>query len=998
MKRQIASILRHPFVWLAVFVLLLAGARLLWLGHYTPPAHPHAAKGVLDLRGWNFAGSRMIPLDGEWAFYPNRLVTEDELQAGTAGSPVYLQPGEWRAAGFNRNGSSYGYGTYRLRILVDGTPDQPYAFWFDNLRSASRVEINGEAAGGAGRVAAQKRDYQPAVRSYTIAYDPGRAQQIDLLVQVANFDDPRSGGMVASVRFGSQAAIDTERWYSIGMQLVTFVIFLLHVVYALILYAFNPRRKALLVFSLFLICACGTIVTVSDRLLLQWLPLTFTAMAKTALLSYDYTSFFLLSVTFALTGMNARNRWFGMYAAALVLYTVFLIAAPIRAVYAVYPLFVALYLLPVAAVLALFIVKAGRNPRDYILLLMAALAVFSSVVWGGLQKFPGVPGEFYPLDMIAALVALSSHWFRNYFRHANENVRLNEQLRQNDKLKDEFLAQTAHELRTPLHGVIAIAQAVLNEERQSLRPQSAADMELLLTVGRRMSQLINGLLDVARLREKRIQLQPERLLLQSVAPGVFSMLAYLAEDKPLLKLRMDVPESFPPVYADEKRVVQFLFNLLHNAIKYTEAGSIVLSAETDGAMAVVHVADTGIGMDRETQERVFRPYEQGTSRIDGGIGLGLSISKQLTELHGGRLSVRSEPGRGTVFTFTLPLDEGADREAGHEAAAGAVRVHAVKPLPPTAPAGQPSGKGRQPSEQPQAEAGLPSVLLVDDDPVNLKVLASVLPADQYRTVPAWSGNEALERLEAAAFDLAIIDVMMPRMSGYELTREIRRLHSISELPILLLTARSQPEDVYAGFEAGANDYVAKPADPLELKARVWSLTSLKRSVQMSLRMEAAYLQAQIRPHFLFNTLNSLIALSDVDTVRMRKLGEAFTSFLRLSFNFLNAETMVPLAYELELVRAYLYIEKERFGERLAVEWQVEEQLEEVPLPPLIIQPLVENAVRHGLLSRARGGTVRIRLFRLDEGIRVEVEDDGKGMDEQETEEWRTGEWRTGGRK
>ncbi|KAA2301975.1 histidine kinase, partial [Clostridioides difficile] len=135
-----------------------------------------------------------------------------------------------------------------------------------------------------------------------------------------------------------------------------------------------------------------------------------------------------------------------------------------------------------------------------------------------------------------------------------------------------------------------------------------------------------------------------------------------------------------------------------------------------------------------------------------------------------------------------------------------------------------------------------------------------------------------------------------------------------------------------------------------------------QSIQERLRMEAAYLQAQIQPHFLFNTLNSLMVLSDIDTEHMRKLGDAFSSYLRISFNYLNTGELVKLSYELELVEAYLFIEKTRFEDRLSVVLNVEPDLP-LLLPPLSIQPLIENAVRHGLLSRNVGGTLCLSITR-----------------------------------
>ncbi|MED0896791.1 ATP-binding protein, partial [Aneurinibacillus migulanus] len=316
----------------------------------------------------------------------------------------------------------------------------------------------------------------------------------------------------------------------------------------------------------------------------------------------------------------------------------------------------------------------------------------------------------------------------------------------------------------------------------------------------------------------------------------------------------EIAESMPPVLADEKRLVQILFNLLHNALKYTEEGTITMSVEIQNGQAVIHVSDTGAGMDEETQARIFLPYEQGSHGItDGrGLGLGLSICKQLVELHGGELTVHSEPGKGSVFSFVLPLAAPSDlpsvqnqpqqqSDTNEEVAVSSSFSDALTSAWPLQ------------SSLSSFTDGKMNILAVDDDPVNLKVLVSILSTESYNIRSVTSAREALELLSTERWDLLIADVMMPHMSGYELTRRVREQFSISELPVLLLTARSQPTDIYAGFLSGANDYVTKPVDALELKSRIWSLATLKQSVHERLRMEAAYLQAQIHPHFLFNT-------------------------------------------------------------------------------------------------------------------------------------------------
>ncbi|CAI6047107.1 Sensor histidine kinase RcsC [Cohnella sp. JJ-181] len=257
----------------------------------------------------------------------------------------------------------------------------------------------------------------------------------------------------------------------------------------------------------------------------------------------------------------------------------------------------------------------------------------------------------------------------------------------------------------------------------------------------------------------------------------------------------------------------------------------------------------------------------------------------------------------------------------------------------------------------------------------------MLAPEGYELTTATSAKDALQWLDRGKWDLLVTDVMMPNMSGYELTRIVRCRFPLAELPILLLTARNRPEDIASGFRAGASDYIAKPVEPLELRSRVKALTDLRQSIRRRLRLEAAWLQAQIQPHFLFNTLNTIAALGEVDADRMRMLVSEFGNYLKASFDFRNSDLLVPLDRELSLVRSYLYIEQERFAERIRVRWEIDADAATTPVPPLSVQTLVENAVRHGILKRPSGGTVCIRAGRAEHGLEVSVRDDGIGIDE-----------------
>lgn len=278
----------------------------------------------------------------------------------------------------------------------------------------------------------------------------------------------------------------------------------------------------------------------------------------------------------------------------------------------------------------------------------------------------------------------------------------------------------------------------------------------------------------------------------------------------------------------------------------------------------------------------------------------------------------------------------------------------------------------------------PKILAVDDDPTNLNILNLILTPSHYDITFVTNAGEALTLLDSQEWSLIITDAAMPQRSGYELTKQIRQKFSLSELPILLLATHNNPEDMYEGYMAGASDYLIKPINSLELKTRVHALINVQRSINERLRLEAAWLQAQIQPHFLFNTLNTIASLSGVDMNRMIALLEEFGNYLQASFHNVNLQRVVPLQHELQLLRSYLYIEQERFGERLKVIWQVPEHLR-LELPPLSIQPLVENAIKHGILVRSSGGSITINIKEFPQLVEIKIIDDGVGMTEEKVQ-------------
>lgn len=985
MNRLIQSINPYRyFVLIFVLFSILFGLRLAWIEMFPIDKSIRAVDGIVDLRGRDLDASSPLTLDGQWEWYPNQLLSSQSIQSEDHEARGIQVPGDWEAALNPDSESSYGYGTYRLRILTDPL-EHPVGIWFKGIQASSEIEINGKILGGSGRVAATESEYVPDNVSYKLSYTEKGATEIELLIRSANFDSPFSGGILRSVRFGSQAAIDSMSWYSIGFQLLTVMIMLLHGLYVCIVYLYKRNDRNLLITGLVYLSVGIAIFSGHDKALLLWLPANYTWAIKIRTIMLLWQNLFILLVYRKFAGAPLRSNALYVYITVIAGLTAVLLVVPASVVNSVmdWYLFLGVYLISYFWIVWTVGTMAFKKQtdKDVLLLLFTAVCIISNLAWSIVESFVDITSVYYPIDLTIAVTVFSTYWFKKYLRNASEISELYEQLKIVDKMKDQFLANTSHELRTPLHGIMNITGNLYAREKEKLEETSRKEMELLGTISRRMSHLLDDLLDIARLQEHRIMLQLEPLKIQAIIPGVLAMLKYMAEGKPV-QLQMKIAESMNPVMADEKRFVQIMYNLLHNALKYTEKGTICISAEVRDGYAEICVSDTGVGMDEETQSRIFMPYVQGTYGVsDGrGIGLGLSICKQLVELHGGTLTVVSELGKGSTFRFRLALADESSRSlsqraylANREVAATIQEYEGYRLMD-----NEPHIWSVDNGIPPLLQDNIIHILAVDDDPINLNVLVGILSAEPYHVTTVCSAQEALDLIETGQWDLLIADVMMPGMSGYELTQRVRERYSVSELPVLLMTARSQPADIYTGFLAGASDYVTKPTDATELKYRIRALIALKQSIHDRLRIEAAYLQAQIQPHFLFNTLNSLLVLSEIDAEKMRMLGEAFTSFLRISFDYMNTGEVVELSHELELVEAYLYIEQERFSDKLSVVWEVESDIR-LLLPPLSIQPLVENAVRHGIMSRTIGGTVDVRVAHVGHGILIEVKDNGIGM-------------------
>ncbi len=419
----------------------------------------------------------------------------------------------------------------------------------------------------------------------------------------------------------------------------------------------------------------------------------------------------------------------------------------------------------------------------------------------------------------------------------------NDELHQLNQVKDKILANTSHELRTPLNGIIGIAESLIDGVAGKITEKMQQNLQIVVMSGRRLSALVNDILDFSKLKSNKFVLSRRAVSASDLVNLVILLSKPLIADKPV-ELRNDLGKALPLIDVDENRFQQIIHNLISNAIKFTEKGQVRVSGLVEGTKLAITVHDTGMGIPQDKLEDIFKSFEQvdgSISRKYGGTGLGLAVTKQLVELHGGEINVNSQEGKGSSFTITLPIALEATEENPE------VRSTIQKRLAETQLALSESTKISDRQMKIQIDtSGDVNVLIVDDEPINLQVLTNQLSTFDFGLTTATNGIEALALVKSGKkFDIILLDVMMPEMSGYEVCQLIRKTYTLQELPIILLTAKNQTEDLLMGFNSGANDYLVKPFSKQELIVRMnMHLKLAKSSRQLKAMKERIETQSQ----------------------------------------------------------------------------------------------------------------------------------------------------------
>ena len=601
----------------AIFMVLL----LAWL-----PAWAQDRPGVMDISGHDLYRDGNVRLDGKWAFFwDSTKVPEEFKHQAPVPDGWYRVPGYWTGyKGLNL--PSRGRACYRLRVKLN-TGHQALSLLFPEIFTNYQLFINGRAV--------RPHDVLPkenipflTPRIYTFY---NSSPTLEIILNIENHFHGNAG-IGQSFLLGSPENIRKQSLFNIIKEMVLVAVCLFAGFYHLLLFVFRRKEKELLYFGLFSILIALRTLTTGTTFIMQVFPdLGFeagsrlaTAVIPLCVMTFQAYAYYFFSLYFpkkihqALIVLHGGYLGLSLFAPPMIYSTLF---APYFAVIS----------LSCLAVMAANIRDIAKGSRYGLIFAAGLLFIFTGVANDMLHYMQVINTGYYLSLWFSLFIAAQSAMLAIKFSSEHKMVEaLSRRLKILDTLKDDFIANTSHELRTPINGIIGISDSLIDGVTGSLPPATVHNLHLISSSAKRLSSLINDILDYSKLRNNQIALTERDLDLKQMAQVVLTVIRATIPAKDISLINA-IPDPFPLVRADENRLQQILYNLIGNAVKFTDSGHVKISAEERRDQVLVSIEDTGAGIPEDQYDNIFQSFEQIDSDIDrqyGGTGLGLPITKK----------------------------------------------------------------------------------------------------------------------------------------------------------------------------------------------------------------------------------------------------------------------------------------------------------------------------------------------------------------------------------
>lgn len=929
--------------------------------------------------------SQPVALTGDWEFYWDHLLAPGDLKQH---EPAFLaQPATWRR--FWVNGAELegtGKATLHLRIILHREQDG-LALRVPAIGTASQIFINGKPALSMGKVGDSATTI-PKIRS-TVLPIRSEGGAIDIVVQMSNFAD-RQGGPWGTFVLGQASDIYLEHQIStvsyVALAGGAFVLGLFH----LGLFSLRRKDRASTLFGIFCMLVAMRSLLSGPRVLVELFPLLPFELTFRA----EYISAYLMPAFF----LSCYKRIFPLDVSSWVVRAFSALSLILAAGVAFLPplwftstlnFFSGLVLAAAAYILFTAFVALLRKRAGSKVAIVGLLTLSATSVIGILDTLTTVnPKAILPLGLILSIGSFTVILSTRRSRTTVETADAARALTQANFLKEQVFQGLSRELAIPLRGILGLCEHLLD----TTDPKDANRniLEMISHSARRVHALMQDVLDLTRIQNGDLQLDKKSVDIKTAVDIVIYSLAGLTQKQGIV-IQNRVTSSLI-VHGDEYRIQQILLNLIAYAVKQTDLRVIEVRGTSKAQFVEVTIVAGNAHIPNTRLATIFEPFVTLEGNEHEASGLGLAICKRLVELHMGQITAERADG-SWYFLLKLPT--------GFAPAEKPVRKYAgLSMLEMGAPSLLLSSNRKQ---------ELSTILIVDDEPINRELLSDLLKKD-YNIWNAESGMAALGMIsDGFSPDLVILDIMMPHMSGLDVCREIRKARASFELPIILLSALNSIQDITAGFDAGANDYVTKPFERRELLARVHSHISLKhlarenkelvlRELESKLKFERERIRVYRDLHDgVAAELNAILlacrmARRNTDTtLEANNLLSSIERASRLGLedirDILDAESVESVELDYFLVWSGSYARQTLSAAGLENHVDVSADAPEFKLGAWqaahlkkILKEIIQNIIKH-----AEATHVDVRIAVESNRLYMSVQDNGKGFDPEHLE-------------
>lgn len=914
---------------LGVVCALIAILYMIFSDHDTSSVHSKALDGVLDLR--ELTDSPFVSLAGDWKFTADSFISPTDFSKDANHVPV---PGPWP--------SNVQWGSYQIMVYLPEHWSEDIGLRVRNIWSAHTIYVNGAFISEKGKTADSKQETVLNNPSYEVYFKP-EGRQLLITVHVSNFYNAR-GGIVLPIDIGDAEHIKNDVQRDLTMEWAAALCMLLFCMYHLTIYLLRTRDEAFLYSGLYFLTLAIVIVFRGERLVIREFPsfpyeLYFRIQDVSTYLSAILLLVFIVKIIPSI--MNRKTLF--LLLLPLLVYSSLNAILPARTLssmqYEFFYYMDGLFLGVIARIFYLIVknrISIRRNEAVILLAMLLFLAIFA-ISGSSDSLFYSGRNSLNRIGLIGCVLAMNVFLGIRLMNRTEESEQLTARLQKANDTKDDFLKVATHDLQRPLHDAVHLIHSISRERDHRRQGEQLYLAEQLIG---NMVYILRDLNDFTRIRFNDYAIQLKSTNLRMVMLHVLQLMQLT-----FVKKKIQINENISKqlyVSADEQALTQVLLRMMTEIANDTVENSLSIEAMQAGEDILLHVATTGVSV------RANRDRQQSS---------GLMMTVELVQQMNGSITYERME-RGIRFTLKLAFSEfkepvtAAEYEYNVEAAVSA------------------------------EELELATLLIVDDDVMHAEVMRGML-SDTYKIRIAYTAQEALDYYSShPEIAMMIIDDIIPgNMNSLELLQQIRTQAPLLELPIIMMISSEYPKHIEKIFASGANDYIVKPFSKETLMARLNAAEQTKQSMLKAIEYEMAFLQTQIKPHFLYNALSNIISFCYTDGERAAHLLTMLSSFLRYIFETSRDGQFSSLQKELEIIEAYVDVEKARFGERLTFACDIDPLIaaDNVLIPSLLLQPLVENAIRHGLFDKEGSGHVQVSIYSHESRLSICVADDGVGM-------------------